>query len=229
MLREWANRAWLRVKTLWKRPQLERELNDEVAFHLAMREAKNRDAGIASDEAGYAARRQIGNLTRSRENSRAIWTFAWTETLWQDIRFGARMLIKDPGFTFVVVLTLALGIGVNTAIFSIVNGLMLRPLPVSDPASLAYLAFPHGTELVDAQFSFPEFTDIRKQTSALFSDQAGMIFGSLAGFENQSDGLTVDGKTEAVQTAFVTGNSSVCKHTCPWAWPPWTAAAIRLF
>jgi putative ABC transport system permease protein len=206
MLREWANRAWLRAKTLWKRPQLERELNDEVAFHLAMREAKNREAGFAVDEASYAARRQFGNVTRIRENSRAIWTFAWTETLWQDIRFGARMLIKDPGFTFVVVLTLALGIGVNTAIFSIVNGLMLRPLPVSDPASLAYLAFPHGTELVDTQFSFPEFAGIRKQTSALFSDQAGMIFGGLAGFENQSDGLTVNGKTEAVQTAFVTGN-----------------------
>jgi predicted permease len=206
MLREWANRAWLRAKTLWKRPQLERELNDEVAFHLAMREAKNREAGIAGDEAGYAARRQFGNVTRIRENNRAIWTFAWAETLWQDIRFGARMLIKDPGFTFVVVLTLALGIGVNTAIFSIVNGLMLRPLPVSDPASLAYLAFPHGPEFVDSQFSFPEFADIRKQTSALFSDQAGMIFGGLAGFENQSDGLTVDGKTETVQTSFVTGN-----------------------
>jgi macrolide transport system ATP-binding/permease protein len=206
MLREWANRAWLRAKTLWKRPQLERELNDEVAFHLAMREQKNRAAGMDTDEARYAARRQFGNVTRIRENSRAIWTFAWAETLWQDVRFGARMLIKDPGFTLVAVVTLALGVGVNTAIFSIVNGLMLRPLPVSDPASLAYLAFPHGTEFVDSQFSFPEFTNIRKQTSALFSDQAGMIFGGLAGFENQSDGLTVDGKTEAVQAAFVTGN-----------------------
>jgi predicted permease len=206
MLQDWANRAWPRAKMLWKRPQLERELNDEVAFHLAMREAKNHEAGIAGDEASYAARRQFGNATRIRESSRAIWTFAWAETLWQDIRFGARMLVKDPGFTCVVVLTLALGIGANTAIFSIVNGLMLRPLPVSDPASLTYLAFPHGTEFVDSQFSFPEFTDIRKQTSALFSDQAGMICGGLAGFENQSDGLTVDGKTETVQTAFVTGN-----------------------
>src|SRR6202035_4951608 len=90
--------------------------------------------------------------------------------------------------------------------FSIVNGLMLRPLPVNDPSSLTYLAFPRGTDLVDHQFSYREFIEIREQTSALFSDQAGMIYGGLAGFENQSDGLTVDGRTEAIQTSFVTGN-----------------------
>jgi predicted permease len=200
------NEIWQRLRALVGRRRLDRDLDDEVAFHLAMRAEKNRESGIAGDDARFAAVRQFGNMTRVRENSRAVWTFEWTETLWQDIRFGARMLIKDPSFTFVVVLTLALGVGANTAIFSIVNGLMLRPLPVSDPASLTYLAFPHGPEFVDHQFSFAEFTDIRQQTSALFSAQAGMIYGGLAGFENQSDGMTVDGKTEAIQTSFVTGN-----------------------
>ena len=200
------NELWQRLRALARPKQLDRDLDDEVAFHLAMREEKNRAAGLDVAEARYAARRQFGNTTRVKERSRGIWTFTWLETLWQDVRFGARMLIKDPSFTAVVVLTLALGIGANTAIFSIVNGLMLRPLPVRDPQSLAYLAFPHGPENFDAQFSYPEFREIREQTAGIFSGQAAMIFGGLAGFENQGDGLTVDGKTQAVQTSFVTGN-----------------------
>jgi predicted permease len=203
---EWTKHSWLRIKALVLRKQLDRDLNDEVAFHLAMREQKNRAAGLDAAEARYAARRQFGNTTRVKERGRGLWTFASLEALWQDIRLGARVLIKDPGFTAVVVLTLALGIGANTAIFSIVNGLMLRPLPVRDPQSLAYLAFPHGPDNFDAQFSFPEFREIREQTGGIFSDQAAMIFGGLAGFENQGDGLTVDGNTQAVQTTFVTGN-----------------------
>ncbi len=202
----WLVQLRFRIKSLWKRGQLDCDLDDELAFHVAMREKKNRAAGLDATEARHAARRNLGNTTALKESTRQMWTFTPLETFCQDIRFGARMLIKDPGFTFVVVLMLALGVGANTAIFSIVDGLMLRPLPVSEPASLAYLAFPHGPDSFDAQFSYPEFTDIRKQTSGIFSDQAGMIFGGLAGFENQTDGLTVDGRTEAVQTAFVTGN-----------------------
>ena len=200
------SQTWRRLRAVCRRPQLDRDLDDEVAFHLAMREQKNRGGGMDANEARYAARRQFGNTTMARERSLRMWTFASIEALGQDIHFGARMLLKDFWFTVVVVFTLALGIGANTAIFSIVNGLMLRPLPVNDPSSLTYLAFPRGTDLVDHQFSYREFIEIREQTSALFSDQAGMIYGGLAGFENQSDGLTVDGRTEAIQTSFVTGN-----------------------
>ncbi len=206
MMPRWLRQGWLRIQSLWKSRQLDRDLDDEFAFHLAMQEQKNRSAGLDATEARYAARRQFGNPALVKEWSMRMWTFASIETLWQDIRFGARMLSKDFWFTVVVVLTLALGIGANTAIFSIVNGLMLRPLPVSDPSSLTYLAFPHGPELVDHQFSYREFTEIGEQTSTLFSHQVGMIYGALAGFENQSDGMTVDGKTEAVQTSFVSGN-----------------------
>lgn len=200
------NELWQRLRALAKPKQLDRDLEDEVAFHLAMREQKNRVAGLAPEEARYAARRQFGNTAHVKEKSRQMWTFASIETLWQDLRFGLRMLTKDPGFTAVAVLTLALGVGANTAIFSIVNGLMLRPLPINDPQQVTYLAFPHGADNFDDTFSYPEFAEIRAQATDVFSDEAAMIFGGLSGFENGTDGLTVDGKTESVQTAFVTGN-----------------------
>jgi predicted permease len=200
MFAEWGNQTWLRIKAIWKRPQLDRDLCDEVAFHLAMREEENRLAGIDPEEARYAARRQFGNATSLKERNREMWTFTLLETLWQDVRHGARILRKHSGFTLLVTLTLSLGIGANTAIFSLVDWLVLRSLPIQNPQDMTFLAFPRELGDFDDVFSYAEFQEIQKQTADVFSGEAGMILnGGL-------DGLTVDGETRPTQCVFVTGN-----------------------
>jgi predicted permease len=137
MAREWLTEAWLRVRTLGKRRRLERDLEEELQFHLAKRAEKNRALGLPADDAQAAARRRFGNVTLVKEDCRETWIFTWTETLWQDLRYAARNLAKSPGFAAVVIFSLALGIGANTAVFSAMNTLLLRALPYEHPETLA--------------------------------------------------------------------------------------------
>jgi predicted permease len=120
------------------------------------------------------------------------------ETLLQDIRYGVRMLAKNPGFMIVSIITLALGIGVNTAIFSMVDAFLLRPLPVNDPSRIAVLAYQQQHQNIQTQFSVADYRDIQNQTSGVFSEVFGYVFGM--------DGLSVDGKADRIMTNYVTGN-----------------------
>ena len=150
---------WLRLKALIRRKQLDRELHDEVAFHLAMRADKNRAAGAADDEARYSARRQFGNPTQLKETARELWTFDSLEALWHDIRFGARTLRKNPSFTIVAVSTLALAIGANTALFSVVKAVLLNSLPYRAPDRLVTLAQGGPDSANPTNVSFGEVED----------------------------------------------------------------------
>lgn len=126
--------------------------------------------------------------------------------LFQDLRFAGRTLVKNPGLTVALVLTLALGVGANTAIFSMVDGLLLRPLPIRDPGQMVFLGFPQGSDSLDIQFSRAEMQEIREQSPKILSSVAGMAFGGVEGGHSGQDGLTVDGQTQPLQTLFVAGD-----------------------
>jgi predicted permease len=124
----------------------------------------------------------------------------------QDLRYAARQLRKNPAFFSIVVLTLGLGIGANTTIFSMVDWLVLRSLPIKDPAQMHFLSFARPGANSENQFSYPEFTEIKEQTTDVFSGITPFIFGGLAGEQNSQSGMTADGATKPVQTAYVGGN-----------------------
>ncbi|HKR58705.1 MAG TPA: ABC transporter permease [Pyrinomonadaceae bacterium] len=190
-------RWWHELKYLVRklnRGRAEQEADEEICAHLEMETREKVEAGLSPEEAQYAARRAFGSVVLTKEESRTMWGFRSVETLWQDLRFGARMLLKHPGFSLIAVLTLALGIGANTAIFSIVNAVLLRPFPYKEPERLVILleSLSGGA---GGTVSYPNFVDWRTQITVCSSMSAVRA--------NESFNLTGAGEPERLQGRIV--------------------------
>jgi predicted permease len=185
---EWIHTLRLRIRAILWRRRLDRDLEDELEFHLAERAAR-------SNLTPAEARRSFGNPTVLKETSREMWTFRWLEILLQDVRYAARTLRKSPGFTVVAVLTLALGIGADTAIFSVVDAVMLRPLPFAEPGRLVRLWGNVRRQRVERRgASYPDFLDWRAQSRSL---------EAMAATENTFATITTGEEPERVRGEFV--------------------------
>jgi predicted permease len=192
-------RIWRRLLFYLRRDRFDRELEEEMRFHQAMRAEENRGRGLSEGESKYAARRQFGNQTLLLEGSRDMWAFRWIEIVFQDLRFGARMMSKNKGFTAVATLTLALGVGANTAIFSVINAVLLRPLPYRDPGRLAMLWSENSRHgLQEGRVSLLNFADWKGRSRS---------FEDMTCFVGQTFLLgSVDGPPERMRSAKVSAN-----------------------
>src|SRR5260370_8363395 len=153
----------------WKRRG--QDLEDELQAHLRMAAQDRRERGEPAGEAEDAARRELGNALLIKEVTRSIWGWAWLERVIQDLRFTCRTLSKDLGFTAVAVLTLALGVGANTAIFSVFNGVLLQPLAYHDPGQLYGIWTSQPEQAGRIGSSWPDVADFHDQPKSF--DQAG--------------------------------------------------------
>lgn len=151
-----------KLQWLAQRRGKEAELREELQFHLDQEAEQHQNEGLAEDEARRAARRELGNIVLLRENTRAMWGWTVVEQLAQDVRYAFRTMASNRLFTLLAVSSLALGIGANTAIYSFMDSLLLRSLPVSDPESLAVLnwaANPTGRDFVMRGISGSTWSD----------------------------------------------------------------------
>ena len=174
-----------RLRALLHSDAVHGEIDEEVRFHIEMRTEENVRRGMLPEEARRDAERRFGRLTRIKELGYEVRGGGMLETLWQDLRYGARMLLKNPGFTLVAVLTLSLGIGANTAIFSVVNAVLLRPLPFAEPERLVWL-WDTQPQLPTAPASLPDFLDWKSQNKS-FEHLAAFESGSM--FLDTGDGM----------------------------------------
>jgi len=189
-------RKFSKLGTLFHRSKPVDDLEEEIRAHLEMEEQENLESGMSPEDAHYAALRRFGNVVLTQERSREMWKWSTVETLWQDLGYGVRQLRRSPGFAIVAILTLALGVGANTAIFSVINAVLLRPLPVKNPQEIIQLTTVGSYGV--GSFSYPEYK--------LFRDENHVCAEMAAiGWINNLD-ATIDSQVERVEGRIVSGN-----------------------
>jgi putative ABC transport system permease protein len=171
-----ARRLWLRLQTLFRRECVAQQLDDEIQFHLDEQIAENVAAGMSQEEARHAAMRSFGNPTLLKEATMETWGWVAVERIGQDLRLGIRLLCLNPAFAAVAILSISLGIGANTAIFQLLDAVILRMLPVTSPEQLASVQMIHegrvGSSVArQSEFSSAIWQQLERQQQA-FSDIA---------------------------------------------------------
>src|SRR6516162_8708839 len=197
---DWARQLWMRLQTLFRRDHLTQDLDDEVRFHLDEQIAENIAAGMNKEEARHTALRIFGNPSLLKEDVREAWGWVWLEQIGQDLRYGFRSLRKNLLFTVVAVLTLAFGIGANTAIFSLMDQVLLQLLPVKHPEQLVLVAergIRFGDSWGDNDISYPMYRDFR---------DGNQIFSGMFCRFPTSISLGYGDRTERVSAELVSGS-----------------------
>ncbi len=217
--------AWIpRLRALFKREKLAKELEEELDFHLSMREQWNVDQGMPHEQARREARRRFGNPTLWRERMSEIDLMTLPQTVLQDLRYGARMLWRNQTFTIAAVLALALGIGVNTTVFTAYKAVIARSLDARDPASMVNIALMRHSEDIYPEFSYPDYEAYRDHLhsfsgliaekvesltlsgAAAVAGQSGSAASSLAGRLGLLPSGSAASLTERANTALVSEN-----------------------
>jgi predicted permease len=192
---EWLNELGRRLRHLFRRSQWEDDLADEMRLHQELRAADKAASGLSQRDAEAAAKRRFGNTSLLREQSREVWGWVFWESLWQDVRYGLRTLAASKGFTTAAILSLTLGIGANTAIFNIVNAVMLRSLPVDDPHRLVEIrsgvGATKGTSFTNPMWE--ALRDSQQAFSGVFAYSPERFDLSAGGESQFSNGLWVSG------------------------------------
>jgi hypothetical protein len=170
----WPGQLRMGIRMLFERRRQGSRLDEELGYHIERQTAENMAAGMSAKEARFAALRSFGNPALVREQARATWSWGWLESLWRDVRYGVRALGRTPGFAAVAIVVMALGIGANVALFTVVRSVLLKPLPFRDPGRLVSL-YEHSN---DDTFAFNAvsggmFAEWQKQNHS-FSDMAIM-------------------------------------------------------